>query len=58
MTHFVLRNNHFEFNSKVKQQISGTTIGTKCAPSYACIYMDGFEKWVSQFTEKPLVWFR
>ena len=43
MTEFVLKNNYFEFNGKVKQQISGTTIGTKCAPTYACIYMDEFE---------------
>ena len=31
MTEFVLKNNYFEFNGKVKQQISGTAIGTKCA---------------------------
>ena len=30
MTEFVLRNNYFEFNGKVKQQISGTAIRTKC----------------------------
>ena len=35
---FVLKNNYFEFNSSVKHQISGTTIGTKFAPPYACIY--------------------
>ena len=43
MTEFVLRNNYFEFNGKVKQQISGTVIGTKCDPNYACIYIDEFE---------------
>ena len=32
MAKFVLKNNYFEFNSKVKQQISGTAIGTKFAP--------------------------
>ena len=31
MTEFVWRNNYFEFNGKIKQQISGTAIGTKCA---------------------------
>ena len=40
MIEFVLRNNYFEFNIKVKPQISGTTMGTKCAPNYACIYID------------------
>ena len=32
---FVLKNNYFEFNGKVKQQISGTAIGTKFVPPYA-----------------------
>ena len=35
MAEFVLKNNHFQFNGKVKQQIAGTTIGTKFAPTYA-----------------------
>ena len=43
MTEFVLRNNCFEFNGKVKQQISGIAIGEKCAPNYACMYMDELE---------------
>ena len=38
MARFVLQNNYFEFNGTVKQQISGTTIGTKFAPTYACIF--------------------
>ena len=44
MAEFVLKNNLFEFNSKVFQQISGTAIGTKFAPLYACIYMDRVEQ--------------
>ena len=40
---FVLKNNLFEFNDKVKQQISGTAIGNKFAPPYVCIYMDKTE---------------
>ena len=59
MAKFVLKNNYFEFNSKVKQQISGTAIGTKFAHPYACIFMDEVE---TSFLEtqkmKPLVWFR
>ena len=31
MAKFVLKNNYVEFNGKVKQQISGTAIGTKFA---------------------------
>ena len=40
MVDFVLKNNFFEFNNEIKQQISGTVIGTKCASTYACIFMD------------------
>ena len=59
MAKFVLKTNYFEFNGKVKQQISGTAIGTKFVPLYACIFMDEV---VTSFLEtqemKPLVWFR
>ena len=37
---FILKRNLFEFHNKVFQKISGTAIGTKFAPPYACIYMD------------------
>ena len=40
MASFVLKNNLFEFNGKVKQQVSGTAIGTKFAPTYACIFIE------------------
>ena len=44
MAEFVLlKNNIFEFNGNVKQQVAGTAIGTKFAPLYACIYMDEAE---------------
>ena len=43
MTEFVLKNNFFEFETKIIQQISGTAIGTKFAPPYACLFMDGTE---------------
>ena len=32
MAAFVLKNNYFEFESKVKKQISGTALGTKFSP--------------------------
>ena len=50
MAEFVLKNNLFEFNNKVVQQISGTTIGTKFAPPYTRIYMDRVEQ---DFLETP-----
>ena len=43
MAEIVLKNNYFQFNSNVKHQISGTAIGTKFAPQYACIYMGYME---------------
>ena len=39
MAQFVLKNNYFEFDSKVKKQISGTAIGAKFARPYACVFM-------------------
>ena len=45
MGKFFLRNNFFKFDSKIKEQISGTAIGTKFAPPYVYIFMDKFEKY-------------
>ena len=39
MARFVLQNEYFAFNGIVNQQISGTAIGTKFAPTYACLFM-------------------
>ena len=59
MARFVLKNNIFEFNGKVKQQISGTAIGTKFAPAYACIFMDKIENdFLKTQQNTPLVWYR
>ena len=59
MAKFVLKNNYFEFSGKVKQQISGTAIGTKFAPPYTCIFMDEVETSFLETQEmKPSVWFR
>ena len=55
----IAKNNYFKFNGKVKQQISGTAIGTKFAPPYACIFMDEVETSFIETQEmKALVWFR
>ena len=43
MARFVLKNIFFEFDTKIKQQISGTAIGTKFAPPYTCIFMERVE---------------
>ena len=43
MAECVLKTNYFEFNEKVKKQISGTAIGKKFAPPFACIFMDQVE---------------
>ena len=58
MAEFVLKNNIFEFNGNVKQQVAGTAVGTKFAPPYACIYMDEEETKLLKTQElHPLVWF-
>ena len=59
MAEFVLKNNYFEFDNKIKQQISGTAIGTKTAPPYACIFMSNLEtKFLEGQHLQPLVWLR
>ena len=59
MADFVWKNNFFEFNGQIKQQISATTIGTKFAPLYACLFMDKIEMAFLETQElQPLVWFR
>ena len=59
MAEFALKNNFFEFNGQIKQQISGTTIGTKCTPTYACIYMDKTEgEFLEKQEYKPFAWLR
>ena len=59
MAEFALKNNFFEFNGSAKQQVSGLAIGTKCAPTYVCIYMDEVETEFLKTQERtPLVWFR
>ena len=58
MAGFILKNNYFEFNSSVFQQISGTAIGTKFSPPYACVFMDQHEtKFLETQILKPLVCF-
>ena len=51
MAGFVSKNNYFEFNTLVKQQIFATAIGTKFEPEYSCIFLDDVE---SKFLETQL----
>ena len=59
LTKFVLQNNYFKFNGEVKQQTSGTAIGTNLATLYACIFIDQVEsEFLKTQQHQPLVWFR
>ena len=59
MADFVLENNFFEFNNQIKQQISGTAIGTKCVLMYACIFMDKVEtEFLETQRDRPFWWVR
>ena len=59
MTEFILKNNFFEFKTKIIQQISGTVIGTKFAPPYACLFMDRIENnFLDSGIVKPRLWLR
>ena len=54
-----LKSNYFDFEGQIKQQISGTTIGTKFVPLYACLFMDKIETASLEIQElQSLVWFR
>ena len=59
MVEFVLKNNYFQFSDEIYQQIPGAATGIKCAPPYACIFMDQVEsKFLHTQKFQPLVWFR
>ena len=56
---FVCKSNLFEFDSKFYKQISGTAIGTKFAPPYACIFIDHIEtEFLKTQDKKPWFWKR
>ena len=59
LAHVVLKNNFFEFNDDFYQQLRGTAIGTKCAPSYAILFLAALEeKLLADAQDKPWVWWR
>ena len=51
----MLKNNYFEFNGQIKQQISGTVIGSKFAPPYASLFMDKSETALLETEELQLL---
>ena len=56
---FVLKNIFFEFNGEVKRQKSGTAIGIKFSPPYACIFMDEVEtEFLKSQVSQPFLWLR
>ena len=58
MLEFSLKNNYFEFNREVKEQLLGAAIGTKCEPPYAFIFMDNVETgFLESQKHKLMVWF-
>jgi peptide-methionine (R)-S-oxide reductase len=58
-TEMVLTGNIFEFNGKLFLQKCGTAMGSKMAPSYACIYMHIMEQeFLSKAPIKPRIWKR
>ena len=57
MAEFLLKNDFFEFNNQIKQQISGMAIGTNCAQTHSCIFMDFFEFLETQ-RDKLFWWIR
>ena len=52
---FVLKNNFFQFNGFVKQQVLETVIGTKSASTYTCIYMDEVDPEFLRTQERTLL---
>ena len=55
----ILKKNYFQFDNKTYLQISGTAMGTRCAPNYAIIFMAKLEEeFLQQTDKKPKVWLR
>ena len=55
----MLKNNLFEFETKIIQQIFATAIGPKFALPYACLFMDRIENNIFDSENvKPWLWLR
>ena len=59
MAEFILKKIFFEFETKIIQKISGTAMGTKFAPPYACLFMDRIENvFLDSEIVKSWLWLR
>ena len=59
LLHLVLTKTAFKFYDRYYEQISGTSMGSVCAPSYAIIFMGNLEETFLRTQElQPLVWWR
>ena len=55
----VLKNNYFEYSSRIFRQNKGTAIGTKFAPPYAILFMAAFEEdALKKYHFQPWLWWR
>ena len=55
----ILKKNYFQFDNRTYLQVSGTAMGTRCAPNYAIIFMAELEEdFLQQTDRKPKVWLR
>ena len=55
----ILKKNYFTFNDEMYLQVSGTAMGTRCAPNYAIIFMAELEENFLQSVQlKPRLWKR
>ena len=55
----ILKKNYFEFNNEYYLQISGTAMGTRCAPNYAIIFMAELEEqFLTTVILKTRIWKR
>ena len=59
LMNIVPTHNNFTFDGKHYKQVFGTSMGTKMAPSMACLLMGRLEEaMLSRVTKKPLMWTR
>ena len=59
MLYLVLTKTAFKFNDRYYEQTSGTTMGSRCAPSLAILFMAQLEeKFLNTYHLAPLVWWR
>ena len=53
----ILKKNYFQFNNEHYLQISGTAMGTRCAPNYAIIFMAELEEdFLNTLEKQPHIW--